>query len=132
VKRAFISTANMDILMCTNCGTWRTNGRSSELSSQQLRYKSSFPRTSPLTDSNPPNEESAKADIIIDASLITHLERTSLVDFEDEAALRQLKEAIDFASSLQEINTDGVAPMTSPLDPLEYAQFVKPNARYPN
>jgi Asp-tRNA(Asn)/Glu-tRNA(Gln) amidotransferase C subunit len=48
--------------------------------------------------------------------LISHLERTSLVDFESEEALRRLRSAIEFSDILFEVDTTGIEPMTSLLD----------------
>lgn len=48
--------------------------------------------------------------------LIHHLERTSLVDFENAEALERLTEAISFANQLFEVNTEGVEPLITVLE----------------
>jgi hypothetical protein len=54
--------------------------------------------------------------IKLDIDLIQHLERTSLVDFDNEEALRHLEEAVNFANTLFEVDTSGVEPLTSILE----------------
>lgn len=48
--------------------------------------------------------------------LIHHLERTSLVDFDNKEALERLREAIKFSEQLMEVNTDGVEPLFTVLE----------------
>lgn len=48
--------------------------------------------------------------------LIHHLERTSLVDFDNKEALERLREAIKFADQLMEVKTDGVEPLFTVLE----------------
>lgn len=54
--------------------------------------------------------------IKIDMDLVQHLERTSLVDFDNEEALKRLEEAVQFANTLFEVDTTGVEPLTSVLE----------------
>ncbi|CAG2114095.1 unnamed protein product [Medioppia subpectinata] len=42
------------------------------------------------------------------------LERLSLIRFGNESGVKRLREAIDFADQLKDINVDGVEPMISP------------------
>jgi len=46
--------------------------------------------------------------------VIPLLERLSLIRFGNEAGIKRLQEAIEFADHIQEVNTDGVQPMISP------------------
>jgi len=52
----------------------------------------------------------------INLPLINHLERTSLVDFDNREAFDRLQEAVTFANTLFEVDTTGVEPMTSVLE----------------
>ena len=54
--------------------------------------------------------------IKIDDRTIEHLERLALVDFGHLETVRQLEEAIEFVSALQNVNVEGVEPMTSVLE----------------
>eukprot|EP00095_Tigriopus_kingsejongensis_P012549 snap_masked-scaffold821_size92673-processed-gene-0.5 protein:Tk12549 transcript:snap_masked-scaffold821_size92673-processed-gene-0.5-mRNA-1 annotation:"gatc_brafl ame: full" len=52
----------------------------------------------------------------VDPGLLKHLERLSLVNFSNEEAIKRLEEAIHFAQPLEDVNTDGVAPMYTVLE----------------
>ncbi|CAL8142086.1 unnamed protein product [Orchesella dallaii] len=49
-------------------------------------------------------------------NLVHHLERTSLVDFDNAEAVARLSEAIRFADQLFEVNTEGVEPLVTVLE----------------
>jgi len=55
----------------------------------------------------PQEEEDDHASVLLNIDLVNHLERTSLVDFDSEEALKRLEEAVDFANSLFEVDTRG-------------------------
>jgi len=106
-------------MFCTN----RRYSLQAESNSQTLPVDSTESK-SPLP--HPPNEDqisrrssasqSSSNSVMIDVDLINHLERTSLVDFGNDEALRRLQEAIKFADTLLEVDTQGVKPMTSVLE----------------
>ncbi|XP_043825777.1 glutamyl-tRNA(Gln) amidotransferase subunit C, mitochondrial [Dromiciops gliroides] len=52
----------------------------------------------------------------VSAELIEHLERLALVDFRNREGVERLQAAIEFASQLRAVDTDGVAPMESVLE----------------
>lgn len=54
--------------------------------------------------------------IKVSTETILLLERLSLVDFANEEGVKRLKEAIEFAQPLKEVNTDNVEPMFTVLD----------------
>lgn len=67
----------------------------------------------------PPNgdtSEETDEGLKLDRDLIHHLERTSLVDFDDEEALSRLEEAVRFANTIFEVDTSGVEPLISVLE----------------
>ena len=47
----------------------------------------------------------------IDVELVSHLERLSLVNFDDSAAVDCLRQAISLAETLQQVDTSGVEPL---------------------
>lgn len=55
----------------------------------------------------------------IDDSMIAHLERLSLVDFNNQEGVDRLRSAIEYASRLSVVNTEGVEPMFSVLEDRE-------------
>ncbi|XP_013788786.1 glutamyl-tRNA(Gln) amidotransferase subunit C, mitochondrial-like [Limulus polyphemus] len=52
----------------------------------------------------------------IDRQTIEHLERLALVDFANQAGIRSLEEAIEFADQLSAVDTEGVEPMITVLE----------------
>ena len=48
--------------------------------------------------------------------MIDHLERVSLVEFNNLAGIERLSKAIESANKLHMVNTDGVEPMESVLE----------------
>ncbi|XP_074643119.1 glutamyl-tRNA(Gln) amidotransferase subunit C, mitochondrial-like [Tubulanus polymorphus] len=57
-----------------------------------------------------------KAEPSIDEDMVYLLERLSLVDFSNQAAVERLSDAIRFANHLQDVDTSGVEPMESVLE----------------
>ncbi|RUS88119.1 hypothetical protein EGW08_004172 [Elysia chlorotica] len=55
----------------------------------------------------------------IDLALVEQLERISLVEFNNEAGLRRLREAVKFANQMHVVDTEGVEPMDSVLEDRE-------------
>lgn len=53
---------------------------------------------------------------VFDRTLITHLERLSLVRFSDEQAISKLKQSIRYANQLKLIDTTGVKPLETILE----------------
>ncbi|XP_064613054.1 glutamyl-tRNA(Gln) amidotransferase subunit C, mitochondrial-like [Liolophura sinensis] len=80
-----------------------------------LRYSSSVkvPRTSCWKEIR--DEELPKVPEI-DMELINHLERLSLVNFNNQAGVERLSKAIRAANQLFMVNVDGVEPMDSVLE----------------
>ena len=52
----------------------------------------------------------------LDAEMIAHLERLSLVEFNNEEGVERLRSAIEYANHLHVVNTDGIEPMYSVLE----------------
>ncbi|XP_052072890.1 glutamyl-tRNA(Gln) amidotransferase subunit C, mitochondrial-like isoform X2 [Mytilus californianus] len=52
----------------------------------------------------------------IDQEMINHLERVSLVEFNNQAGIERLSKAIESANKLHMVNTDGIEPMESVLE----------------
>ncbi|KAL5016206.1 hypothetical protein ScPMuIL_005795 [Solemya velum] len=52
----------------------------------------------------------------LDKELINHLERLSLVEFNNVAGVERLAKAIESANQLYMVNTDGVEPLDSVLE----------------
>ena len=52
----------------------------------------------------------------IDLALVEQLERISLVEFNNEAGLLRLREAVKIANQLHLVDTDGVEPMDTVLE----------------
>ncbi|OCU01780.1 glutamyl-tRNA(Gln) amidotransferase subunit C, mitochondrial isoform X2 [Xenopus laevis] len=52
----------------------------------------------------------------ISLDMIDHLERLALVDFGNEEGVQRLQKAIQFASQLHNVNTEGVEPLSSVLE----------------
>lgn len=48
--------------------------------------------------------------------MIDHLERLSLVEFNNKAGVERLHNAIKFANQLYMVNTDGVEPLDNVLE----------------
>lgn len=55
----------------------------------------------------------------LDDNMIQHLERLSLVDFNNEAGVERLRNAIEYANQLHMVDTEGVEPMYSVLEDRE-------------
>ncbi|KAK3771327.1 hypothetical protein RRG08_024285 [Elysia crispata] len=55
----------------------------------------------------------------IDLALVEQLERISLVEFNNEAGLLRLREAVKIANQLHLVDTDGVEPMDTVLEDRE-------------
>ena len=59
--------------------------------------------------------------------MINHLERMSLVEFNNQAGIERLSRAIESANQLHMVNTDGVEPMDSVLeDRWSYCHQLRP------
>jgi hypothetical protein len=86
----------------------------------QDKLYSTSPKESPTTVIKPKvnlgQAQGTEEKVELDIDLINHLERTSLVDFGNEEALRRLQEAIRFADTMLEVDTTGVEPFTSILE----------------
>ena len=52
----------------------------------------------------------------IEADLINHLERLSLVEFGNKDGIDRLSKAVQFADTLLSVNVAGIEPMTSVLE----------------
>ncbi|XP_066459740.1 glutamyl-tRNA(Gln) amidotransferase subunit C, mitochondrial isoform X2 [Eleutherodactylus coqui] len=52
----------------------------------------------------------------VSAEVIDHLERLALVDFRNQEGVERLARAIQFASQLHNVNTEGVQPLASVLE----------------
>lgn len=52
----------------------------------------------------------------LDAKTIEHLEKLSLVNFEDEKHVAIVEKAIDFANNIEAIDTSNVEPLVSVLE----------------
>lgn len=61
-------------------------------------------------------DESESKPLELTPELIHHLERTSLVDFDNTEGLRRLEQAIKFADQILEVDTTGVEPMSTVLE----------------
>ncbi|XP_014664950.1 PREDICTED: glutamyl-tRNA(Gln) amidotransferase subunit C, mitochondrial-like [Priapulus caudatus] len=61
-------------------------------------------------------ENKLTEETLIDNETIDHLERMSLVDFNNQAGIDRLNKAIRFADQLQLVNTTGVEPMDTVLE----------------
>lgn len=83
-------------------------------SSQSLAVETS-PTTS-VNKSKPSFQDDSGDETKLTEDLVEHLERTSLVHFDNEEALRRLEEALQFANTLFEVDTTGVEPLTSVLE----------------
>ncbi len=73
-----------------------------------------MPSNSSVDASNSGEEEQSTC--ALTSELIHHLERTSLVDFDNKEALERLREAIKFSDQLMEVKTDGVEPLFTVLE----------------
>ncbi|KAM3938256.1 glutamyl-tRNA(Gln) amidotransferase subunit C, mitochondrial [Leptodactylus fuscus] len=65
-------------------------------------------------------------DCHVSAEVIDHLERLALVDFRNQEGVERLKSAIQFASQLHLVNTEGVEPLSSVLE--DRALYVRTDA----
>ena len=52
----------------------------------------------------------------LDKEMVDHLERLSLVMFNNKAGVERLHSAIKFANQLYTVNTDGVEPLDNVLE----------------
>ena len=55
----------------------------------------------------------------LDSEMINHLERLSLVEFNNKEGVERLRSAIEYANQLHVVDTDGVEPMYSILEDRE-------------
>ncbi|XP_072002283.1 glutamyl-tRNA(Gln) amidotransferase subunit C, mitochondrial [Engystomops pustulosus] len=60
--------------------------------------------------------DTSTQDCHVSAEVIDHLERLALVDFRNQDGVQRLERAIQFASQLHNVNTEGVEPLSSVLE----------------
>ncbi|XP_067911328.1 glutamyl-tRNA(Gln) amidotransferase subunit C, mitochondrial isoform X1 [Heterodontus francisci] len=68
----------------------------------------------PQSPSSQPIEDSQIPEVSME--MIDHLERLALVDFRNQEGVERLADAIQFASQLHVVDTEGVEPMDSVLE----------------
>ncbi|OWA52965.1 putative Glutamyl-tRNA(Gln) amidotransferase subunit C, mitochondrial [Hypsibius exemplaris] len=88
----------------------------SDCFNEAYRWKnpSNMPQSEEATNGCTSAEPVLKDDLTL--QVVHHLERLSLVDFSNEAAITRLSSAIRFADRLKDIDTTGVRPLFSLLE----------------
>ncbi|KAG8597004.1 hypothetical protein GDO81_002138 [Engystomops pustulosus] len=70
--------------------------------------------------------DTSTQDCHVSAEVIDHLERLALVDFRNQDGVQRLERAIQFASQLHNVNTEGVEPLSSVLEDRYSFQIIHP------